>query len=221
MSSLDLKQLVGGGAAVRRPVAGSVIGRLIHEPKLRTTQAQPLRKMDSVCEILEPGAQSGGFGQTDGNHVILYSGPCAVGQRQPVGETASVGAATNAASEWEIAVPLGVLNVSPKARIAVPGWLNEWRPSRAYAISRSERGIFGEKVIPTDLDTGSGLYFECVQEGTSGTVEPVWTNQLGTTVADGEAVWRCVGVVTYYDVIGVADAQSNRVETVIRCKVIE
>lgn len=221
MSNLDLKTLIGHGGAVRSPVAGSIVGPLIHTPNFQETQKQAIRKMDKLCEIMAPGKRSGGFGQTDAPHVILYSGACSIGQRQPQSESSTPGEATDANSEWEIAIPLDVSNVPNNARIASPGWFNEWRPSRAYAISRTEKGTFGERVIPTDLDTGAGLWFECVQEGNSGNVEPVWPNQIYSTVADGSVIWRCSGVVVFYNIVGNDEGQSHATETVFRCKVVE
>lgn len=221
MSNLDLKRLLGNGSAVRSPVAGSVIGNLTHNPNdFQQTQQQSLRKMDSLCEVMAPGVRSGGFGQPDMPHVILYSGPCAIGQRQPQSEGGKVGEGTKNVGEWEVSLPLQI-SVPNNARIASPGWFNEWRRARAYAIRRDESGTVGERCIPTTLDAGEGLWYEVVQEGLSGNVEPKWPEQIFSTVQDGTVVWRCMGMVTFYEVLGNSQGQSNAVETVIRCKVMD
>lgn len=56
---------------------------------------------------------------------------------------------------------------------------------------------------PSNPVIRNGYYYTCTTGGASGSAEPTWPVVVGTTVADGAAVWTCTGTAPWnprYDV---------------------
>lgn len=56
----------------------------------------------------------------------------------------------------------------------------KWESQKAYNI--------GDMIMPDGNSTGH--YYECITAGTSGDVEPVFTQDSGATITDGTVVWK-------------------------------
>ena len=55
-----------------------------------------------------------------------------------------------------------------------------WRPDVLYAV--------GDLAFPTK-PSEKKFYYECTTSGTSGSTEPVWNTNAGSTTSDGSAIW--------------------------------
>ena len=64
----------------------------------------------------------------------------------------------------------------------VPLTLNTWDDNKAYAA--------GDRIKPT---TATGYYYEALDAGTSGAVEPTWPIFIGETVTDNDITWEAKG----------------------------
>ena len=66
------------------------------------------------------------------------------------------------------------------------GWDYLWTPGKAVALN-----AIG---VPGYMEDGypgyTGRYYRCVTAGSTGATEPAWPTVVGTTVADGTAVWE-------------------------------
>lgn len=74
-------------------------------------------------------------------------------------------------------------------RMAPSGWEKTWQALTDY----SEDGI-GDRVLGTTvmLD-GNRHYHVCIQSGTSGATEPVWSEGVEATTEDGTVIWQELG----------------------------
>jgi lambda family phage minor tail protein L len=61
-----------------------------------------------------------------------------------------------------------------------------WASSTAYSVGAVRRA--------TTLQA-SGLVFQCIDAGTSGSTEPAWPTDIGSTVVDGTVTWKAVSSV--------------------------
>ena len=69
-----------------------------------------------------------------------------------------------------------------------------WTASTAYTV--------GQIVRATTLQA-SGLVFRCTTAGTSGSTEPVWATDIGSTVTDGTVTWTAIAS-AYEDLAAIA-----------------
>jgi hypothetical protein len=63
---------------------------------------------------------------------------------------------------------------------------NVWQASTVYYLRGSDDY---DIVMPT---TANGYYYQVINPGKSGTVEPTWPTTVGLTVKDGGIVWQAV-----------------------------
>jgi lambda family phage minor tail protein L len=61
-----------------------------------------------------------------------------------------------------------------------------WASSTAYSVGAVRRA--------TTLQA-SGLVFQCIDAGTSGSTQPAWPTDIGSTVVDGTVTWKAVSSV--------------------------
>ena len=66
--------------------------------------------------------------------------------------------------------------------------VDTWHANTDYNIN--------DLVIPS---YDKGLYYRCIQAGTSGDSEPTWPHEYHATVEDGTVIWRCEGALEYTD----------------------
>jgi hypothetical protein len=217
MSTLDLKTLLSGRSGVRSPVASGAVD----QPPVRLPEAQVqaqtvgLRAMDKWCEVMRTGKASGGFGLEDEANTLVGASPCRFGWKTRTSEEAALGVGVKNVQEGELVLPIN-FPIRTQDRVAIPAWFDEWRRFHVYSISATG----GQRCIPSNLDSGTGYFFEVVQEGTSGSTEPNWTDQLLSTVADGSVVWRCMGQVLFLEVTGEAGNGSWPNERAVTVKLI-
>jgi len=61
-----------------------------------------------------------------------------------------------------------------------------WAASTAYSVGAVRRA--------TTLQA-SGLVFQCIDAGTSGSTQPAWPTDIGSTVVDGTVIWKAISSV--------------------------
>tara|TARA_A100001515_G_C4559220_1_gene206039 strand:- start:311 stop:1204 length:894 start_codon:yes stop_codon:yes gene_type:complete len=69
-----------------------------------------------------------------------------------------------------------------------------WAASTAFAVGDVRRATASQN---------SGLVFECTTAGTSGSSEPTWPTDIGSTITDNTVVWTAISSV-YADLSGLA-----------------
>jgi lambda family phage minor tail protein L len=69
-----------------------------------------------------------------------------------------------------------------------------WASTTAYVV--------GDIVRATTLQS-SGLVFQCTTAGTSGSTQPVWATDIGSTVTDGTVTWTAIAS-TYEELAAIA-----------------
>lgn len=145
---------------------------------------------EDVAYILTPGARvadGSGYRTTapseDGPYGcrIIYVGNMTVRERQEAGQVATAG-------DYIMSLPAGVF--VPTNRI-VRVKARPWQADKRY--------MQGAKVTPVD---GSNKIFHCIDEGTSGELEPAWNSTAkGNHTVDNTATWVYFGPGEDYQVI--------------------
>jgi len=83
---------------------------------------------------------------------------------------------------WENSVASGYLDLLERLRKFVCNIVDGvWQANTSYSA--------GTIIEPT---TPNGFRYECITAGTSGGTEPAWPTNIGDTVTDGTAVWKCI-----------------------------
>lgn len=201
MNNSDLLELMGLESRVS--MAGPAI---LPAHSLQAAEAMAQRAFDKWCELKRPGKAGPGFGKADPSDLLIGPYPCNVDQYSTPAERNNA-AGTEAITQFAIALPS---YVSPRTddRIAVPGFYNKWVGLGNHAV--------GGRVTPVNLVKGSGPVLEAVQAGQSGAVEPAWVDLPDALTQDGTVIWRRIGTVSIYEVIGDDEGQSNEVRRVVR-----
>lgn len=66
------------------------------------------------------------------------------------------------------------------------GIYDSWQASYDYSV---------DDLIKPTVNNSTGLFYKCIQAGASGSSEPVWTEEVGSTVTDNEVIWEAVGFI--------------------------
>lgn len=170
------------------------------------------RRRLTTCEIKRSGEISGGGGEADGPDINAGRVRCAVSQGGQGDEGNGGGGDPEAKTVYEIAITQTVM-IQPDDRIAIPGFYPQWEPGKNYA--------FKSLIAQTNWVSGAVPILKCVSPGATAAKEPKrWPTKIGATIRDGGAIWRVVGRAVLYEVIAVNANESNRVETIVRCKEI-
>ncbi|HEY1692249.1 MAG TPA: hypothetical protein VGG39_08805 [Polyangiaceae bacterium] len=80
--------------------------------------------------------------------------------------------------------------LNPTALVNLTTWFQPWTPSLGQYVIPSTPAK-----MPTNPLDASGVYYKCTTTGAVGATEPNWSTAVtnGSTIADGSAVWTCMG----------------------------